>query len=59
MEFIETAIFTKRILEILTDEDYRQLQTELVNHPSSGSLIPQGKGLRKLRWAIHGKVVSL
>ena len=55
MEFIETVVFTKRITEILTDEDYRFLQEKLVENPEAGRLIPKGKGLRKYRWAASGK----
>ena len=55
MEFTETAVFTKRIVEILTDEEYRSLQEKLVQNPKAGKLIPQGKGLRKYRWAASGK----
>ena len=43
MEFIETAVFTKRITEILTDNEYRSLQEKLVENPKVGKLIPQGK----------------
>ena len=55
MEFIETPVFTRRISEILTDEEYRGLQEKLVENPKAGKLIPQGKGLRKYRWASSGK----
>ena len=55
MEFIETSVFTKRIVEILTDEEYRSLQESLVKNPKAGKLIPRGKGLRKYRWAASGK----
>ena len=55
MEFIETPVFTKRIIEILTDEEYRSLQEKLVEKPDAGKLISQGKGLRKYRWAALGK----
>ena len=55
MEFIETSVFTKRITEILTDEEYRSLQEKLVENPKAGRLIPRGKGLRKYRWAASGK----
>lgn len=33
MEFIETPIFTRLITELLPDDDYRLLQTELVEDP--------------------------
>ncbi len=55
MEIIETPIFTKRIKDILSDDEYRQLQWALVINPEAGSLIPASRGLRKLRWAIPGK----
>ena len=55
MEFFETAIFTKRILEILTDEEYSLLQADLIKKPDRGALIPGARGLRKLRWASGGK----
>ena len=55
MEFIETPVFTKRIAEILTDDEYRSLQEKLVKNPKAGKLIPHGKGLRKYRWAAAGK----
>ncbi|OQB11194.1 MAG: Toxin HigB-2 [Candidatus Omnitrophica bacterium ADurb.Bin205] len=55
MEIIETPIFTKKINEVLSDSEYRQLQWALVVNPEAGQLIPACKGLRKLRWAIPGK----
>ena len=55
MEIIETPIFTKRITNIIDDDDYRSLQSELVKNPEVGKKIPGAKGLRKLRWAIPGK----
>ena len=55
MEIIETPIFTKRITDVLSDNEYHHLQWALVVKPESGELIPSCKGLRKLRWAIPGK----
>ena len=55
IEFIETEIFTKRIQEMLTDEEYGRLQVSLIRRPEAGALIPGGKGLRKLRWGGSGK----
>jgi mRNA-degrading endonuclease RelE of RelBE toxin-antitoxin system len=51
MHFIETTIFTKRIATYLTDDEYRELQIELIGNPEKGAVIPGGKGLRKMRWA--------
>jgi hypothetical protein len=57
MVIIETPIFTKRIQELITDDEYRLLQTYLVNRPDVGKIIPGSGGLRKLRWSAggHGK----
>lgn len=55
MTIIETSVFTRRIKGVLSDNEYRRLQWTLVINPKSGVLVPQGMGLRKLRWAIQGK----
>lgn len=57
MVIIETPIFTRRIQEILSDEEYRLLQVQLINKPDSGKIIRGSGGLRKLRWSAsgHGK----
>ncbi len=57
MLIIETQIFTKRIQELIPDEEYRLLQAHLVNRPDAGKIISGSGGLRKLRWSAggHGK----
>jgi hypothetical protein len=57
MVIIETSIFTRQVDELLGEEEYRSLQTELVNRPDAGPVIQGSGGLRKVRWAIkgHGK----
>jgi hypothetical protein len=55
MQIIETPVFTKRITNILSDAEYRSLQWALVINPEAGAVIPEGGGLRKLRWAVSGK----
>jgi mRNA-degrading endonuclease RelE of RelBE toxin-antitoxin system len=50
MILIETKIFTKRIIELLDDESYREFQMFLCNLPESGKLIKGINGLRKIRW---------
>ena len=55
MIFIETSIFTRQVLYLLTDEEYRELQKVLVNRPNAGSLIVGSGGLRKIRWAKQGR----
>jgi hypothetical protein len=54
MRFVETLVFTKRVKELLPDEDYRALQIALLLRPEQGSLIKGGAGLRKVRWAPRG-----
>lgn len=51
MKFVETTIFTRRVVEILSDEHYRRLQEALVMRPDLGKVIPGSGGLRKLRWS--------
>lgn len=55
MEFIETTVFTRTILALLSDDEYRLLQTELMENPERGDLIRQGGGIRKVRFAAQGK----
>lgn len=39
MLFIETSIFTKQIKELVTDDEYRQLQQDLLVEPDKGDVI--------------------
>jgi mRNA-degrading endonuclease RelE of RelBE toxin-antitoxin system len=55
MVIIETPIFTKRIQELITDDEYRLLQAHLVNRPDVGKIMPGSDGLRKLRWSAGGR----
>jgi hypothetical protein len=55
MVFIETPIFTKSLAGLVTDEEYRMLQNDLLNDPEAGSLIRGGGGIRKIRAAAGGK----
>ena len=55
MEFIETQTFTRLITALLPDDDYRLLQTELMEDPEKGALIKHGGGIRKVRFAAQGK----
>jgi mRNA-degrading endonuclease RelE of RelBE toxin-antitoxin system len=52
---VETPVFTKRILQALTDDEYRALQVALIASPAAGPVIPAGGGLRKLRWSGSGR----
>ncbi len=55
MEFIETISFTRRIRELLTDDEYSRLQATLIEAPDAGDIIKGGGGLRKIRWAARGR----
>jgi mRNA-degrading endonuclease RelE of RelBE toxin-antitoxin system len=55
MEIIETPIFTRKIKDVLSDDEYRKLQWAVVINPEAGRVIPGSGGLRKLKWVIPGK----
>jgi len=55
MEIAETSIFTKKITEILTDDEYREFQNFLVVNPKKGDTIKGSGGLRKIRWKLKGR----
>jgi hypothetical protein len=55
MLIVETPVFTRRVLEVLSDDEYRELQVFLAEHPDAGRVIPGSHGLRKLRWSVSGK----
>lgn len=40
---------------MLTDDEYRELQNQLIARPESGEIIRASGGIRKLRWAGPGK----
>jgi len=50
--FIETSVFTKEIQRLISDDDYRMLQTALMLRPDAGTLIRGSGGLRKIRWKL-------
>lgn len=55
MNIVETPVFTRRVLELLSDDEYRELQIYLVAYPDAGDVIPGSGGLRKLRWSAQGR----
>ena len=54
MLFIETPIFTKLVIDLVPDDEYRKIQLALVLRPEAGKIIPGSGGLRKIRWKING-----
>jgi hypothetical protein len=55
MEIIETSVFTRIIQELLTDDEYAELQLALIRNPVAGAIIKNSGGIRKLRWAGSGR----
>lgn len=55
MEFIETPTFTRLVTQLLTDDEYREMQNALVEDPERGDIIKGGGGIRKLRHAVQGR----
>lgn len=55
MVFIETLLFTKLLPDYLIDDEYKALQSFLIETPDAGDLIQGTGGLRKLRWALDKK----
>lgn len=55
MVFIETPTFTKHLMQLLSDEEYRQFQRYLADTPEAGAVITGTGGMRKVRWALRGK----
>lgn len=47
--FIELSFFDKFRQEHLSDDELRELQSELIDNPEKGELIPGLGGLRKIR----------
>lgn len=54
MVFIESAVFTRQVRELLTDEEYAGFQWHLASFPQSGDVLQGTGGLRKARWASRG-----
>jgi hypothetical protein len=52
---VETRGFTTRICDLVSDDDYRLFQLQLVRNPEAGRLIPGTGGLRKIRCAASGR----
>ena len=50
MRFVETPLFTRTLVRLLDDEQYRTLQLALLFRPEQGPILRGSGGLRKLRW---------
>jgi hypothetical protein len=56
MVFIESAIFTRQVQELLSDEVYAEFQQYLAQCPEAGDVIRETGGLRKVRWSVPPQV---
>lgn len=55
LTFVETAIFTRLVGDVVSDEDYAEFQHELSRHPEQGDLLEGCGGVRKVRLALRGR----
>ena len=55
MIFVESPVFTRQVNELLSDEEYAELQQFLATQPDAGDVVQGTGGLRKMRWALGGK----
>jgi hypothetical protein len=53
--FIETQLFTRLVVEYLSEQEYGELQQALMTDPEAGAIVPGSGGVRKLRWAAPGR----
>lgn len=51
LEFIETPLFESQRKKLITDDELRALQSDIIKNPEIGSLIVDTGGLRKVRLA--------
>ena len=55
VSFVETKLFTRLVQEYLSESEYVELQSFLIEHPAAGDIIPGSGGVRKLRWRATGR----
>ena len=55
MEIKETPVFSRRLPDVMDDEEYAFLQFARVVNPQMGVVIPGTGGIRKMRWAGSGR----
>ncbi|RLE24912.1 MAG: hypothetical protein DRJ65_09075 [Acidobacteria bacterium] len=54
MKFVETSVFSKQVVKMLSDVSYRMLQSVLMFRPTAGAVVRGSGGLRKVRWQLPG-----
>lgn len=55
MVFVETSLFSRLLEGYLSDDEYRGLQSQLIERPDAGVVIRGSGGVRKIRWKARGK----
>lgn len=55
LEFVHTHEFTDSVDGLLSSEDLRELENDLLANPELGQLIPGTGGVRKMRFALEGR----
>jgi mRNA-degrading endonuclease RelE of RelBE toxin-antitoxin system len=55
LTFIETQLFSRLVREYLSDDEYADVQAQLVRNPEAGSVVRGSGGVRKLRVAAQGR----
>ncbi|WP_341265726.1 type II toxin-antitoxin system RelE/ParE family toxin [Morganella morganii] len=54
LEFIETKIFSHTRKEMMTDDEFREFQSYLLENYERGNTISQTGGCKKIRWQRRG-----
>lgn len=54
LEFIESTSFSKARRELMDDDDFRELQSHLLEDHERGDTISQTGGCKKIRWSRSG-----
>jgi hypothetical protein len=59
VELVETSVFTRQITSLLSEEECRRFQSDLVANLAIGSVIRGGGGIRKVRVRLGPTAKSL
>lgn len=51
---IETPLYIKMVDKLLTKDEQRELHTQISQNPQIGDVVPNGGGVRKVRFAKTG-----
>lgn len=53
--FVETSMFTRLVKQLMSDEEYGEMQAALIENPEAGAVIRGSGGVRKPRWTAPGR----